>query len=599
MTQPGCYDLTALQPEPLCFVQDRQGRFWGFHWEGAETYGVSPSMVMAGQEPWEILDASRYADQRQQIFDTGSPGSVQCQVGVLRYKLHFNLTLNPLLDPEGTVWAIAAVGQLLGATQRGSHGPAEPTTTLVQSIATNSQAGITDRLMRSIRQTLDIKHLLQQTVEQVGELFEACRCVMGVYEVGNDSLTITAEYRRHAHVPSWEGQVLRLADHPHCLEALKQGGPVILGNSLATITSYQNLANSILCIDYLEVKDPVQWSPPHIQVLQSLSTYLGTVIAHGVLLDQSRQLATRLQLTNRTLRQKNKELEQARSQAESANQLKSQFLANTSHELRTPLNGMIGFLKLVLDDMAEDEEEARDFLQEAYQSALHLLALINDVLDIAKIEAGKMKLDSQPCDLKFLFEDVENKTRLQAQQKQLSLSFTRPATHDEVLMRGDYQRLLQVMLNLVGNAIKFTHEGSVKVTADILPGEPYQCRIRVADTGIGVSLEKQQRLFQAFSQVDGSTTRQYGGTGLGLAISQRLVEAMAGEMNFYSLGEGLGSTVTFTVPLYRRPLMAPTESEDHSGQVSTDAVRIRAPGSYPPSFRNQFEDRQPDTVIEF
>lgn len=596
MTPSGRYDLTTLQPEPLCFIQDRQGRFWGFHWEGAETYGIVPSKVMSGQDIWEILNAEHYTEQRQQVFDSGTSRLFHSQVLIQRYKLHFNLLLNPLADPEGKIWAVAGIGQLLGATQRSARFQTEEPVTWVQSIATNSQAGITDRLMRSIRQTLDIKHLLQQTVEQVGELFGASRCVMGLYEVGNDSLTITAEYRQHSHIPSLEGRVLHLADHSHFLEALKQGGPVILKNSLATITSYQNLANSLLCIDYLDSPDLVQWSSSHVQVLQSLSTYLGTVIAHAVLLDQSRQLATRLQLTNRTLRQKNKELEQARSQAESANQLKSQFLANTSHELRTPLNGMIGFLKLVLDDMAEDEEEARDFLREAYQSALHLLALINDVLDIAKIEAGKMKLESQPCDLRSLFEDVENKTRLQAQQKELNLSFIRPATHDEVLLKGDYQRLLQVMLNLVGNAIKFTHVGSVKVTADILPGEALSCRIRVADTGIGVSLEKQQRLFQAFTQVDGSTTRQYGGTGLGLAISQRLVEAMEGEMNFYSLGEGLGSTVTFTVPLYRKPLMAPMEERSLE---DTDAARIQASRPQQPELREPLQDRQPDTIIEF
>ena len=112
------------------------------------------------------------------------------------------------------------------------------------------------------------------------------------------------------------------------------------------------------------------------------------------------------------------------------------------------------------------------------------------------------------------------------------------------------------MLNLVGNAIKFTHEGSINISADLIPKKhPTTVKVRVVDTGIGVSLDKQDKLFQLFSQIDGSRTRHYGGTGLGLTISQKLIEAMGGEVHFYSLGEGLGSTVTFTVPLYQQPLM--------------------------------------------
>jgi signal transduction histidine kinase len=162
-----------------------------------------------------------------------------------------------------------------------------------------------------------------------------------------------------------------------------------------------------------------------------------------------------------------------------------------------------------------------------------------------------------------LLVDVENFTRPQAQQKQLSFEIRTPDTRDEVILYGDYQRLKQVMLNLVGNAIKFTHEGSITISAEVLPGKvlvqdeekPGSVKISVADTGIGVSLEKQDKLFQSFSQVDGSRTRQYGGTGLGLAISQKLIETMGGIVNFFSMGEGLGSTVTFTVPLYQDPVM--------------------------------------------
>jgi len=224
---------------------------------------------------------------------------------------------------------------------------------------------------------------------------------------------------------------------------------------------------------------------------------------------------------------------------------------------------MIGFLRLILDGMADDPDEQEDFLQEAHKSSIHLLNLINDVLDIAKIEAGKMQIDMSQVKLSELFADVENFTRPQAEQKGLRFEINQPLTHDEIVINGNYQRLLQVMLNLIGNAIKFTHEGHITISAEIksqkvqFQGQewPGIVKVSVADSGIGVSLEKQDRLFETFSQVDGERTRQYGGTGLGLAISQRLVEAMGGVVQFISMGEGLGSTVTFTTLLYQEPVL--------------------------------------------
>jgi signal transduction histidine kinase len=250
--------------------------------------------------------------------------------------------------------------------------------------------------------------------------------------------------------------------------------------------------------------------------------------------------------------------------------MKSEFLAVSSHELRTPLNGIIGFLKLVLDGMADDEEEQQEFIEEAHRSALHLLNIINDILDIAKIEAGKMELDSAPVKLAELFQDVEDFTKTQAVQKQLSFTLELPHLWEEVIVYGNYQRLLQIMLNLVGNAIKFTHEGGVTISAEVVKRKimfkgqelPGIVKVQVADTGIGVSLDKQDKLFQAFTQVDGSLTRQYGGTGLGLTISQKLVETMGGAVNFYSMGEGLGSTVTFTVPLHQVPTVISSPPAD-------------------------------------
>ncbi|MEH2462690.1 AAA-like domain-containing protein [Nostoc sp.] len=252
---------------------------------------------------------------------------------------------------------------------------------------------------------------------------------------------------------------------------------------------------------------------------------------------------------------------------EEGERTKREFLANVSHEIRTPLNGMIGFLKLILEGMADDPEEQNQFLAEAHQLSIHLLNIINDILDIAKIEAGKMELAYAPVKLNELFSDVESFMRPQVKMRNLSFRMQMPATSDEIIVQSNYQRLLQVMLNLVGNAIKFTHEGGVTVSADLVLKKanfqdqqfPGMVRVHVADTGIGVSLDKQDKLFQLFSQVDNSSNRQYGGTGLGLVISQKIIESMGGQLNFYSVGEGLGSTVTFTVPLYQYPVIIQPE----------------------------------------
>ncbi|XQQ05807.1 MAG: sensor histidine kinase [Leptolyngbya sp. IPPAS B-1204] len=340
---------------------------------------------------------------------------------------------------------------------------------------------------------------------------------------------------------------------------------------LVIATCYQDQPNSLILLHQLNRSR--LWSEIEIDLLREIADQVGTGIAHASLFKASRTIVDELQRMNESLMRQHSDLEEARQQAEAASRLKSEFLANTSHELRTPLNGVIGFLKLILDGMIDEPEEQRQCIDEAYRSAMHLMDVIQDILDIAKIEAGKMQLDLNPVKLDDLLVDVEKFTRPQAQQRNLSFEIRAPDTRDEVILYGNYQRLKQVMLNLVGNAIKFTHEGSITISAEVIPGKvvvqgeekPGMVKISVADTGIGVSLEKQDKLFQTFSQVDGSRTRQYGGTGLGLAISQKLVEAMGGVVNFFSMGEGLGSTVTFTVPLYQDPVMvaAPlTDSAD-------------------------------------
>ncbi|MBD0340467.1 MAG: GAF domain-containing sensor histidine kinase, partial [Microcoleus sp. Co-bin12] len=364
------------------------------------------------------------------------------------------------------------------------------------------------------------------------------------------TLKVVAEYRQEPY-SSMLGLELRAAEQPGWIQTLATLKPVAVDYASPTAdpfnrhsvivaaTSYEDQPNALICLH--RCGSSSKWSPLELEFARELVAQVGSAIAHATLYQ---------------------ELEQARAEAVALSQLKSQFLANTSHELRTPLNGILGFLKLLVDGMADDPEEAHQFIQEAYRSAVHLFNLINDILDVAKIEAGKMELDLGPVKLGELLQQVEDFTRVQVEQKRLQFQIQKPAVEDEIILYGNYQRLLQVILNLTGNAIKFTGEGGIRISAEVIKKKmtvhnqqfPGMVKMRVADTGIGVSLDKQDKLFESFFQVDGDRTRQYGGTGLGLAISQKLVEAMGGTVNFYSMGEGLGSTVTFTVPLYQEPL---------------------------------------------
>ena len=310
------------------------------------------------------------------------------------------------------------------------------------------------------------------------------------------------------------------------------------------------------------------------------------------------QLSLAINAMVNRLRTKGDEIVSAWQAAKSANQLKNEFLATTSHELRTPLNGIINCIRLVKDGYCDSKDEEKEFLQQADHAAIHLLEIINDVLDISKIEAGKISVAIKDVDLEKVVNDVINMQIAAIKSKGLNLRFF--TWHQKIYVKADPAKLKQILLNILGNAVKFTDHGSIEIQIVVRPKEnslgnkskniplviqndlPPTLGLKISnssgsktievyqnkldskiddsldekevviifrDTGIGIELEQQDKLFRPFVMADGSTTRKFGGTGLGLAISYNLLELMSGKISLYSSGPGKGTTIYVTLPL--------------------------------------------------
>ena len=399
----------------------------------------------------------------------------------------------------------------------------------------------------------ELPELYDQTANRLVSALGASGCFILDRPLSTFS-TVVAEYDREKTSKSMLGQKLPGASDPKILKALSSLQPVPLKklpgidsveaqSFLIMATSHGEKANGLIYL-YQCDRDR-EWSEADLEFLQRLGEQVGSCIDH---------LSVQ------------KELQESQKKVSQATRTIENFLHNISDKLRNPLNAIIGSLNLILDDVFDDDpEEQRDYIKEAHKSSITLLHLINDLLHFSNLKGNQHQIArelGQPVKLSKMLKEVEHLTKPRAEHQNIYLEIITPAEYDEVILSANESRLVQIFLNLVGNAIKFTHSGGVTIRCQVITQKvvlndqecPGWLEIQVCDTGIGVPTEYVRRVFDPFFQVHDPRTSSYPGTGLGLSISKKLIEMMGGEITFYSMGEGLGSTVIFTIPLYQTPV---------------------------------------------
>lgn len=564
-------DLYATAPVGMALV-DEEYRFLRINAAMAEINGLSIEEHL-GKTVRQVLPsvADLVEPILQRILDTNQPvvnlevkGTTPSKPNVMRDWIASYFPVHKFQGPR-RVCAIVVEVTEMKAAQIALH----------QQI---QQEQLLKQITELIRQSLDASEIFAATVNSVGQSFQADRCLLHTYNANEHStvLPIVAEYVAEGVTAVGEAEV-PLVNNPH-LQALLCSDQAIatpdvrsdrllapqvhlceqfgIKSMLAVRTSYQGKANGVISLHHCPAAAEVYryWSVDEIYMLESVAQQVGIAIAHADLLNQA-------QRRQDELAQQNLALAIATEEAEAANRTKSGFLATMSHELRTPLTAVLGLSETLLEEVfGALNDQQKQAIRTVESSGEHLLNLINDILDLSKIESGNLELTLSRISPRYLCEASVLLIEQIAKQKNIDIQIHIPASMPHLWV--DERRLCQVLLNLLSNAVKFTPEGGqVNLAVDMVPvGTPLKTQqsetiiaerstvlMTVSDTGIGISAENQQKLFRPFTQIDNELNRQYEGTGLGLSLSQHIVRLHDGWI-YVESEINRGSSFTLVLP---------------------------------------------------